>query len=480
MWRARSSSLAQAGLRTAACAVAVGALFGCRAPLPPPTAPLVAVPVAELPGPPPAPPLEVRVPEVQTATRADGLTVYAVRSEGDAQVSLRWLVPAAGEDLDEDPLLGRVAGAALAAEVRARAGLLPGQVWSRQAPQALELGVDVPAAQGPRAVAALVAALEAGPSPAAVAAGRAEVLRTLRGEDGAEVLPGALRHLQALRYGPSHRLGEAPEDKAARLSDVTPAAVRAHVAARIRAAGATLVVAARDPAPLLAGLPTRLALAPPPALARPLGPAPPPARMPVRVSLDSYYPLVALMFDAPPAAGRDAEVFEVVNLALGDGLESLLFRAVRTESGASYAVGSEYRPRVRDGALLIVANTSTEAVREVVTAVRATVTRVAQEGLQEEEIRRGVARLLVAAAAARATASGAAAWVVEERLRGRSPGGAAARLARLRSLDAAEVRAVLARTVDPARVVAVIAFSRFSLVDGVGLGDVKEAPLRHL
>ncbi|MCA9554185.1 MAG: hypothetical protein KC933_29390, partial [Myxococcales bacterium] len=156
MWRARSSSLAQAGLRTAACAVAVGALFGCRAPLPPPTAPLVAVPVAELPGPPPAPPLEVRVPEVQTATRADGLTVYAVRSEGDAQVSLRWLVPAAGEDLDEDPLLGRVAGAALAAEVRARAGLLPGQVWSRQAPQALELGVDVPAAQGPRAVAALV------------------------------------------------------------------------------------------------------------------------------------------------------------------------------------------------------------------------------------------------------------------------------------------------------------------------------------
>jgi predicted Zn-dependent peptidase len=80
--------------------------------------------------------------------------------------------------------------------------------------------------------------------------------------------------------------------------------------------------------------------------------------------------------------------YSVLNTVLGGGMSSRLFQNIREKRGLAYAVFSEITAYRDTGCLSVYAGTSSESTREVIKLILEEFTRLKQEQVPEEELRR--------------------------------------------------------------------------------------------
>ncbi len=461
--------------------LALALTTGCHIRLQGPTAGLAARP-PQLPGPPKVDATQAALPRTLSHPQG-GVVVHAIQAPNTRSFSIRWVAPHAARGAGIPPIPVDLLAETLRASVQERAVLL-GHSWKVVAwadSLGLVLGVHAPTAQADAVVTALHATLHDGPSESALQAARASVLRTLQWADQGDLRSTHTHRQNAMRYGPEHPLGQALDKQVAAVNDTSMAQIKSMIATRVRARGSHLIFAsAMSPQDTLqASAQLSWSTLPPPGPPPTLpGPLPAPREMPVEVYLVSVYPVVSMILDGAPV-GPDLEAFEVVHAAWGLRW-GRLFNAVRQQMGSAYAIQATYMPGLNTGQTLVYAQLDPENLRDGVLEIRAQWTRLVQQGLSLQEIRRAVTYLRGQTVAAADSAASAAAWATQEVLRGRDPAQAARRLARLQALTPDVVNAVIRRHIDPDRAHAVISFSRFGLVHGVGLGDVRHRAPRAL
>jgi len=89
-----------------------------------------------------------------------------------------------------------------------------------------------------------------------------------------------------------------------------------------------------------------------------------------------------------PTAHPDRYVLFLLNSVLGGGMSSRLFQSVREERGLAYSIYSETSPFRDTGSLAVYAGCAVENTRQVLDLTLAEFTRLKQEPVSEEELRR--------------------------------------------------------------------------------------------
>ncbi len=89
-----------------------------------------------------------------------------------------------------------------------------------------------------------------------------------------------------------------------------------------------------------------------------------------------------------PTAHPDRYVLFLLNSVLGGGMSSRLFQAVREERGLAYSIYSETSPFRDTGSLAVYAGCAAENTRQVLDLTLAEFTRLKQEPVADEELRR--------------------------------------------------------------------------------------------
>ena len=91
---------------------------------------------------------------------------------------------------------------------------------------------------------------------------------------------------------------------------------------------------------------------------------------------------------APPVADESRYVTLVLNTVLGGGMSSRLFQTVREERGLAYAIYSDLNPYSDTGSLCVYAGTSADKAVQVIDLVMAEFSRLKDELLPADELRR--------------------------------------------------------------------------------------------
>jgi predicted Zn-dependent peptidase len=120
-------------------------------------------------------------------------------------------------------------------------------------------------------------------------------------------------------------------------------------------------------------------------------PEPPPAthaRLAVRNKKALEQVHVCLGVPSYPLSHEDRFASYILNTLLGGGMSSRLFQNIRERQGLAYAVFSELNPYRDTGCLSVYAGTSLESASKVVASVLAEFTKLKQEPVEEEELRR--------------------------------------------------------------------------------------------
>ncbi|HTY83172.1 MAG TPA: pitrilysin family protein [Silvibacterium sp.] len=91
---------------------------------------------------------------------------------------------------------------------------------------------------------------------------------------------------------------------------------------------------------------------------------------------------------APPVAHDSRYIVLVLNTVLGGGMSSRLFQTIREERGLAYAIYSDLNPYSDTGSLCVYAGTSADRAVQVVDLVMAEFSRLKNEPLPTDELRR--------------------------------------------------------------------------------------------
>jgi predicted Zn-dependent peptidase len=91
---------------------------------------------------------------------------------------------------------------------------------------------------------------------------------------------------------------------------------------------------------------------------------------------------------APPIADENRYTSYILNSILGGGMSSRLFQVVREEQGLAYSIFSELNPYRDTGSLCVYAGTSIDKASRVVDLIVTEFTRMKQEPISAEELRR--------------------------------------------------------------------------------------------
>ena len=91
---------------------------------------------------------------------------------------------------------------------------------------------------------------------------------------------------------------------------------------------------------------------------------------------------------APRVADEDRYTTLILNTVLGGGMSSRLFQTIREERGLAYAIYSDLNPYSDTGSLCVFAGTSSSKAVQVVDLVLAEFSRMKNELMPEEELRR--------------------------------------------------------------------------------------------
>ena len=91
---------------------------------------------------------------------------------------------------------------------------------------------------------------------------------------------------------------------------------------------------------------------------------------------------------APPVAHDSRYIVLVLNTVLGGGMSSRLFQTIREERGLAYAIYSDLNPYSDTGSLCVYAGTSADKAVQVIDLVMAEFSRLKNEPLPADELRR--------------------------------------------------------------------------------------------
>jgi len=91
---------------------------------------------------------------------------------------------------------------------------------------------------------------------------------------------------------------------------------------------------------------------------------------------------------SPPVAHDSRYIVLVLNTVLGGGMSSRLFQTIREERGLAYAIYSDLNPYSDTGSLCVYAGTSADKAVQVVDLVMAEFSRLKNEPLPDDELRR--------------------------------------------------------------------------------------------
>ncbi|HWR50965.1 MAG TPA: pitrilysin family protein [Bryobacteraceae bacterium] len=125
----------------------------------------------------------------------------------------------------------------------------------------------------------------------------------------------------------------------------------------------------------------------------PLDPGPVPdthARVAIRSKRELEQVHLCLGVPSYSLTDRDRFIGYILNTILGGGMSSRLFQTIRERQGLAYAVFSELSPYRDTGALCIYAGTSLEHVGRVISSIMSEFTRLKEEYVPDEEMRRAV------------------------------------------------------------------------------------------
>jgi predicted Zn-dependent peptidase len=120
------------------------------------------------------------------------------------------------------------------------------------------------------------------------------------------------------------------------------------------------------------------------------GDPPQPRFMPANVVSRKDTEQVYVLFGTEGASAKDDRRYPLTLLdtTLGGGMASRLFHEIREKRGLAYSVYSSHNPYRNAGLMTIAASTSPKNAREVVTLVREELTRMAADGVSDEELLR--------------------------------------------------------------------------------------------
>ncbi|MBV8673161.1 MAG: insulinase family protein [Acidobacteriaceae bacterium] len=91
---------------------------------------------------------------------------------------------------------------------------------------------------------------------------------------------------------------------------------------------------------------------------------------------------------APPVAHDSRYIVLILNTLLGGGMSSRLFQTIREERGLAYAIYSDLNPYSDTGSLCVYAGTSADKAVQVIDLVMAEFSRLKNEPLPDDELRR--------------------------------------------------------------------------------------------
>jgi predicted Zn-dependent peptidase len=97
---------------------------------------------------------------------------------------------------------------------------------------------------------------------------------------------------------------------------------------------------------------------------------------------------ICLGVPAPPITDENRYATLILNTILGGGMSSRLFQTIREERGLAYSIYSDLSPYRDTGTLCVYAGTSSANALQVVDLILAEFTRLKQEPLAEEELKR--------------------------------------------------------------------------------------------
>ncbi len=126
---------------------------------------------------------------------------------------------------------------------------------------------------------------------------------------------------------------------------------------------------------------------------KPLDPGPAPdthARVAIRSKRELEQVHLCVGVPSYSLTHEDRFIGYVLNTILGGGMSSRLFQTIRERQGLAYAIFSELSPYSDTGALCIYAGTSLEHVGRVISSIMGEFTRLKEEYVPAEEMRRAV------------------------------------------------------------------------------------------
>lgn len=400
----------------ALCSIATLALagaplsLGCRAPLPGPQAPLTPSPAAEFRARPPA----ARAPtppklSVFTATRADGLRVFAVDRPHAAVTSFGWTSPSTALVYPHPAGLLDVAARAQVA----RLGSLPGptHVSARVGLRGVSLIAEVSPAHAEGAAAAFAAIVGSAPDDRSIRRAERDLEHALRREAFGSRRVADRVHWAGL-FGPEHSLALAPKDLARRADGYRRADLLEVWAPRALAGPRRVVVVGPDAQALARRILEELPEGAPEVELLAPSSLVPQEGLRIRVVPRYTNPWIEMVFPARAAAPGDVAP-RLAAEVLGGALRGRLADALRLDSGHSYALASRYDAAPGLGLLRIAGNVGPDDVPLFIERVVAAVRSLREGPVTAEEVEAARAALVGDLLRAASTSRGLAWWLLE-------------------------------------------------------------------
>jgi len=129
-----------------------------------------------------------------------------------------------------------------------------------------------------------------------------------------------------------------------------------------------------------------------PAAGRSASGAPVPPGRPLRTREEEIRPVqqaqILVGYFAPPIGHPDHVAVRVMNVALGGGMSSRLFRTLRDAEGLAYSVGSAYPTRRGTGRIVVHLGTAPASAPAAEAGIRREVERIRADGVGEDELLR--------------------------------------------------------------------------------------------
>lgn len=455
--------------------LAIILMAGCRATLPPPVLPLAVTPGADFRSvPPPSHGTTALELKVETATRADGLTVLWVARPAAAVTSMVWVSPRAGLQYKHIPGLPQMAVDTQSQMLGAGVGRsrLKGHVDLSGAYLVLRMPADEASVQ----VARFASSVTAASTARAVGLAQTALRSRLRKEGFGGGRLGRRISFRGI-FGEDHTMGLSAHTLAKRAEILMPDDISDFWRSRAGPGQSAVVIVGRDAGVLakkvLASVQSRVG---PSSSVVPWAVKPGQEQMRIRVVRRRMMPWITVTYPVPAAQAAAPEA-EIASLLLGNSLTGRLGKALRLDSGHSYALLSDFEAHQAFGTLKVRGNVGDDDVPMFLERVLEVVNSLKTDLVTEAELTSARGRWRGIRAKHLATTRSTAVWIAKSFARSGRPPNPTLEAQQLALVDAKRVQLWAREALNSQRAQAVILAHAQAILPLTLLGDAAQVRL---